>query len=287
MERMNIAVTLALTAAAFNAGNDLLYRKASLISRNTGPLPFYFVSSAASSAIALGFDIFNSGGPGKLHFETVDLFYGGILGVLSFVTYILYLMSFSGDNTSVSVTIYRMNLIPGIILAVIFIGEVISLKRGLAIIFCVLSVLLLGSFRFGRLKDNRHLLLSIGALLSGGVLNFINKSAVIHGGNALNLLFVRFLVVSVLTGIFIIHKKSFKFDKKALKYAILSGLLLMIAIYLILEAFKTGDVALVLPITQLSFTLIVIASWIFFKEDMNVKKLSGIILAIGSVLLMN
>ncbi|OGO80991.1 MAG: hypothetical protein A2Y21_00570 [Clostridiales bacterium GWC2_40_7] len=120
---MNIAVVLALTGAAFNVGNDLLYRKVSIFNRGTGPLPFYLMSSAASSVFALGFIMFNSRGIRELHFGTPDLVYGGVLGVLSFVTYMLYLTSFSGDNTSMSVTIYRMNLIPGILLAMLFLGE--------------------------------------------------------------------------------------------------------------------------------------------------------------------
>jgi uncharacterized membrane protein len=148
-------------------------------------------------------------------------------------------------------------------------------------------VLLLSSWKFGKFEDNRHLLLSIGACISGGVLNFVNKSAVAHGSNSFNLLFVRFVVVTLLTGVFILLQKSYKFEKITIKYALLSGLFLMLAIYFTLEAFKTGDVALVLPVTQLSFTLIVIVSWIFFKEEANVKKIIGIMLAIGSVFLIN
>ena len=61
----------------------------------------------------------------------------------------------------------------------------------------------------------------------------------------------------------------------------------LISVFLILEALKVGDVALVLPITQLSFTLIIVVSWLFFKEKMSIKKIIGILLAIGSVFLMN
>jgi uncharacterized membrane protein len=284
---MNISVLLALAGAAFNTGNDLLYRKVSLISRNTGPLPFYLMSSAASAVTAFCLIMLKSSRVRNMHFGTPDIVYGVILGVLSFVAYILYLMSFNGKNTSISVTIYRMNLIPGILLAVIFMGELISLRRGTAILSCILSVILLGSWGIGRFQDKRYLLLSICACMSGGVLNVVNKAAVTNGGNSFNLLFIRFTIVALLTGVFVLVRKTWTFDVKIIKYAILSGLALMFAIYFVLEALKTGDVGLVLPVTQLSFTLVAIASWLLFKEEVNAKKLFGVVLAIGSVLLMN
>jgi uncharacterized membrane protein len=284
---MNTAIMLAMTGAAFSAGNDLVYRKASIISQSTGILPFYILSSAASAIIAISFIVVKSGGIKDLHFGPPDLIYGGVLGVLSFVTYMLYIMSFSGNNTSASVTIYRMNMIPGILLAMIFMDEIINFRRGTAILSSILSLLLLGSWRFGTLQENRYFFLSIGACLSGGVLNFVNKAAIMHGGNSFSLLFIRFALVTLFAGVFIILRKSYRFDIKTIKYASLSGLFLMLGIYFILEAFKTGEVGLVMPIAQLSFPFVAFVSWIFFKEGINAKKVSGLILAILSILLMN
>lgn len=96
---------------------------------------------------------------------------------------------------------------------------------------------------------------------------------------------MRFVVVVILIGIIIVYKKIWMFDLKRIKYAFLSGILLVSATYMILRAYKTGDVAIVLPITQLSFVLVAFVSWLFFKEHMNTKKIVGILLAIGTVLL--
>jgi len=283
---INNVVLLALFAAVLNTGNDILYRKASTDKPSSNPLYFYILSSAASLVASLGF-IIGTDKAGWHYFINRDLFYGSALGVLSFITYILYLSSFTGDNTSVSVTIFRMNMIPSALLAVFFLGETISLRRGIAIFLCLASLLLLGSLRFGKLKDNRHLFLSLGAFLSGGVLNIVNKLAVINGGNTFRLLFIRFTVVVVLTGIMIIVRKSGVFDRKIIIYSILSGLFLMFSIYFTLEALKIGDVTLVLPVVQLSFALIAVISWIFFKEKMHIRKIFGVIIAIAAVLLIN
>ncbi|MHB1483381.1 MAG: DMT family transporter [Saccharofermentanales bacterium] len=280
-------IILALTGAGFNSGNDLLYRKMAVINRDNSHLPFYFLSSAAAAIIAFFFVILESHGISGIVFQAADIIFGLTIGVLSFFTYILYLTSFSGANTSVSVSIYRMNLVPGILIAVFFMGEIVSFKRSIAIICCLASVYLLGSWKSGKAADKRYLYLSIAACLSGGVLNAVNKIAVTHGADSFNLLFVRFLMVTLLAGIVIINRKSYNFENKTIKYAVFSGLFLMSAIYFILESFKTGDIALVLPVAQLSFTIIVIISWIFLKEKMSVRKISGIILAVLSITLIN
>ncbi|MRS05854.1 hypothetical protein EG832_21945, partial [bacterium] len=181
---MDHNILLALAGAGFNAGNDLLYRKASIMNRSASLLPFYLISAVSASAIAMLFIIIKSGWAGLMFFGTADLFYGAVLGVLSFVTYILYLSSFSGDNTSVCVTIYRMNMVPAILLAVIFMGEVIDLKRGAAIVCCIISMILLGSRHSAGPEKGRKIMLSIGACMTGGVLSFVNKVAMIHGADS-------------------------------------------------------------------------------------------------------
>jgi len=284
---MNIAAILALVSTVFNTGNDLIYRKASIINREAGSLTFYLVSAATSSIAALVLNIITSKGLAGMNYGAPTLFYGLILGGLSFITFMLYLKSFSGENTSVSVTIFRMNMIPSILIAVAFMGETISLRRGIAIILCIISVLMLNSWKLGKLPDMRYLLPSLGAFLSGGVLNVVNKMAVGSGCNSFSLISVRFLFVTVLAGLCILLKKSFHFEKKAVKYAAASGVTLIMAIYFVLEALKTGDIALVLPITQLSFIMVVVISWLFLKEKMTKTKIIGIFLAVGSVFLIN
>jgi uncharacterized membrane protein len=283
---MNTAVVMALTGVVFNAGYDLINRKASIINRKSGTWTFYLMASVSSCLVALLLNVLTKGMNG-FSIGRQDLLYGIVIGIISSITFILYLKSFSGDNTSTSVTIFRMNMIPSIILAVFFLGETISLRRGIAIIVCIISVLMLNSWKFGKLPDMRYLLPSLGAFLFGGILNFVNKMAVTAGCNSFSLLFIRFLVVSVIAGTFILVRKSFYFDKKVVKYAVGSGMMIIGAIYFILEGLKRGDIALVLPITQLSFILVVIISWLFFKEKMNTVKIIGIFLAIGSIFLIN
>ena len=278
-------IYFALSACVLNAGNDLIYSRKSRSKNDNSVLAFYFLSSLGSAILAFFFVMVSSGETSGISFSKQDIFYGITLGLLSFCTYYLFILSFSDSNTSITVTIYRMNMIPGILLAVLFLGEALNIRRGLAILACVVSISLLSSWKIKGFVEGRSLICSVGACLFGSVLNVLNKIAVQQGGVPFKLIFLRFVVVVIITGIIIALKKSWRIDRKSIKFAFLSGAFLMSAIFMTLKAYKTSDVAIVLPITQLSFALVALVSWLFFKEKMNMKKVLGILFAIGTILL--
>lgn len=279
-----LSVVLALSAALLNTMNDLVYRASSMFAVKKKVYSFYFFSSLFAAIFSL-IIIFTK--ERVIRFSSIDFQYGVILGVLSFITYFLFLMSFSSSNTSISATIYRLNMIPGIILAVIFLGEDISLRRGIAIVVCLISIILFVGHNDAGTNYNKYFLFSLGACAVGGILNFMNKVAVQHGGSPLSLLFWRFSTVAILAVILLIIEKGVCFDKDIIKYSSISGFLLLMAIFFVLEALKKGDLSLVLPITQLSFALIAIISWVVLKEKTSLKKIFGVILAVSTILLIN
>lgn len=281
---MSHAVLFALLGAGLNSANDLVYWKSAIGRSVKEVYLFYFFSSLFSAVFALLSTLLMKG---SFAIETVDILYGILLGVLSFCAYILFLFSFSGSNTSVAVTIYRLNLIPGIILAVIFLNETISWRRGLGVILCIASMLLFaGKLRYG-LAQKKPLLLSLGACILGGVLNLLNKVAMLHGADSARLLFWRFLAVSLISGVILLTKRPDRPALKDIKYAMISGLLLMLAVLSILTALKTGDVSVIIPITQMAFVIVALISWAFLGEKMTKTKLAGILCAVLAVILIS
>lgn len=281
---MNSAVLLGLLGAVFNTANDLIYRVSSAGVTKKKVLSFYITSAFSSVLVSL---VFNFILYGDLSFSHKEILYGIILGILSLITYILFIFSFSGDNTSISVIIFRLNMIPGIILAAWLLNESISLRRASGIILCILSIFMLTKREPKKAKGRNYLMFSIGACLFGGILNFMNKIAVNEGCLPFKMLFWRFATVFILCGIFVFAKKQWEFSTGIIKYAFVSGFLLIMAVFFILEALKTADVSLVIPLTQMAFAFIALISWIFLGEKMTLRKLVGLIMAIFVVILIN
>lgn len=274
-----------------NATNDLIFRKASVGTDNRKLYSFYMLAALTSTVFSLGLGVTVDNG---MKWDSTNLLFGLIMGVLSFITYFFFLLSFSGTNTSISVTIYRMNIVPGIILAVLFLNEELDFKRIISILLCLGCILLFGvvAKENGVInncykKSKVKYLYSIIALSAGGILNYVNKLAAIHNTQSFQLLFWRFLTVAIVSVAVIVIKKSWAVELKNAVLAVISGFVLMAGVWFMLKAFKTGDVAILLPITQLSFIPVSAVSGILYKEPISRKIYPGIIMAIIMIFLIN
>ncbi|HHW31567.1 MAG TPA: EamA family transporter [Clostridiaceae bacterium] len=294
---MNAAFYHAIVGAVLNAANDLLYRSSSAGKNREQVLSFYFFSSAFSAIISFVAGLFMYKGA---IFDIPSIVYGVILGILSFSSYILFLFSFTGNNTSTAVTIFRLNMIPSIILAVIFLNERISLRRGIGIALSISCIFLIAGFNISSKEEKKTRLLdkstimSLGACLFAGFINFANKLAVNAGTQSFNLLLWRYIVVSLIAGLFLFKERRWEIkagqwniSKKGLLIAFVSSVILWSSIVNMLIAMKTGDVAMIIPITQMAIVIIAVISWLFLKEKMHLRKVAGILLAVAAVILIS
>ncbi len=277
-------VFLAMGAAICGTFNDLIYRKNKVGSEKQKVWLFYFLSAISSAVYCLLYILIGKGG---FHFDLMTAIYGIAIGFVSFAAYILFLFSFDGINTSVTITIFRMNLIPGIILAIFFLNEAVTWKRIGGIVLCIVGMLVFAyqkSDGGGRIKT-KYLLLSISACLCCGVLDFANKVAAKDGMDSFYIMFWRFGVVALISFIPLLRSKPGKIRLSDVRYPMLSGFLLMGSVFCTLAALKTGDVSLVIPITQLSFIATAIVSRFAYKEKMTPNKIVGILCGVLSVIL--
>ena len=283
---MNTVVLLSLAGAAFNALNDLIYRSSSTSFKKNEVLSFYAFSSIASAFIAL---IMAAGERGTFYFLPQELLYGSVLGILSFLTYLFFLFSFTGENTSTSVTVFRLNMIPGIILAILIIDEKLTVEKVLALSLFVACIFLFKerSKSIQATKETKYIVFAVAACLFGGMLNFVNKLAAMHTESNFRLLLWRFTTVAVLSFIYLVIKKRFIINRKIIKYAGMSGSLLVFAIFFILTALKKGDVGVVIPVSQSALVIVSVISWIFYNEKADLRKIIAVISAIGAIIIIS
>jgi drug/metabolite transporter (DMT)-like permease len=285
---MSIALLFSLLTGICNAGNDFVFRNSSRWNKR-GILSFYFVASLSSTIMSILISAILSF-TGKI-LEPVNIVFGLIAGTLSFFIYLLYILSFTGNSAPVPVTIFRLNLIPGVVLSILFLGEHLSLSRCIAIPLSIASIMLLTGMKPGiKLADTdaKPLLYSLIACILGGALNMVNKAAVINGADTFNLAFWRFLFVTLCTACYMAMHKNVNLERFTLLPGVFSGALLLAALGATLAALQFGDVIFVIPIAQiLSIVMVSAVSWVFLKEGISNWRLAGIILAIISVVILN
>lgn len=280
---MNISVMYALLCAGCNMGNDLVFRSAGHKSEK-GIYIFYFLSAVSGALVALALTKINGG----IVFSVKDVFYGIIAGILAFAAYLMFLISLSGPDTSIYVTVYRLNIVPAVIIAFVIFQEKADIQRLIAIVLCIAGVMVFFiEKRSKKSANHRYLIISAGGCILAAMLNVFNKMAVLAGCFPFALLFWRFSTVALVSGIIVIISTENNLSIKNLHKPALSGLFVCFAVFTMMEAMNEGDVSLVLPVSQLSFVPLAVISWIFISDIVKTRKVVGITLAALSVVLIN
>lgn len=288
---MSISLLLAFVALIMITVNDIIYGRFSSKADIGGILSFYVVSSAVSFVfVFVAFECRAIGSTSAFTLpNTKELLYGSILGVFASFGYILYFLSFSNaESISSSVTIFRLNLVPSVMLSILFLGEQPTIQVCIAIGIGVLAILLMREKDGSKIR-NKNLLMALGACFAAACLNVLNKAAMSGGGiTSIGLFLVRSTVVAVFSVLFfLISKKKFCPVKRMIKLAIFSGILISSEVVIVMEALKDGLVSVIIPITQLSFVFVTIYSAVFAKQHLTFRKTAAVIAAVAAILIIS
>lgn len=288
---MSISLLLAFVGLIMITVNDIIYGHFSSKADMGSVLSFYIISSAVSFIFV--FIVFECRAIGSISAFTLpstkELLYGSILGIFASFGYILYFLSFSNtENISSSVTIFRLNLVPSVILSILFLGEQPTVPVCIAIGIGVLAILLMRE-KGGSKIQNKNILMALGACFAAACLNVLNKS-VMSGGDvsSIGLFLVRSAFVAVFSVLFfLIAKKKFCPTKRMVKLALFSGILISSEVIIVMEALKDGLVSVIIPITQLSFVFVTIYSAVFSNQRLPFRKIAAVIAAVIAILIIS
>ncbi len=276
---MDSSILLAFLSMSCNVGNDLIFRRTAAETR-VKVLHFYMISSLTGMTLSLALTFAFS----ALPFSLLNVRYGMMSGIISFFTYMTYIASFNGYNTALNVTIFRLNTIPSALLAAALLSEKLTPVRIVALALCVVSILLFLDFSPGQRSSARSFVLILVSLGFSSVLNIVNKLGVTSGGQTFQLAFWRFLTAATVTFLVLLVTKKLK-KPQSLPRAIASGVMLTGSLCFYMLANITGDLTVVLPITQFSFAVVALISWVFFKEKVTPLKVTGLVLAAAAIFL--
>ncbi len=266
---------------------DFISNKATLETGGKFTHKFYLIENVTITLLLLIIWIFKIM---PVKFDTKSIFYGIIIGLFSFISYLLFLLSLRGENGSVNITIYRLNFVVSSVLAIVFLNESITLNKIIGITFCVAAILIFTNFKQIKASKDNTIILSVLASLTSGIMNLINKIALSSGVESNTLLFYRYLVVLFATILYykianIDIKLNMKTSRSLIKYAVFAGALMLLSLNFLYYALKIGDVSIVTPIVQSCFIFTSVMCFVFLKEKLNLKKIMGIIFAVLSIII--
>jgi drug/metabolite transporter (DMT)-like permease len=274
----------ALLGMLGNTGNDLLYKGSARHRGGRSITLFYLLQAVFIIVFALAGVLLFRPGP-LVHMRSIQ--FALPIGVLTFVIYMLVLKSLVEGEVSTNITVFRLNFVVSSVLAVVLLGEILTVRKVIGLFLCAAAIVAL--FLSGPRQARRSptgLRFSIPSCLLASGLNILVKTAFNNGALIVQLILYRYLVVAIIAALFQLphHGQRERGTGRVYLLALLSAAAMMFALSFTFAALQIGDVALVIPIIQLAFVFSSAGAVLLFKERLSALKILAIALAVGSII---
>jgi drug/metabolite transporter (DMT)-like permease len=226
-----------------------------------------------------------------LSFDSSTLTYGITAAVFVTLSNILLLECLGHLPISMASTIYRLNTIPLVVLAFIFLSENPGLIAGFGILLGLVTVLLLYQPNHIETSTIPHfklfVLLIIGASILRALYGISTKAGLINGADA-NAIMLFAAIAWCLGGLgyACFRERRVRITVIKLKYMAVTGVLVFSIIWLLTTALSLGDASLVVPLTNMGFVAAFIFSVLLKLEKLTLRKSLAISSAILSIVLL-
>lgn len=226
------------------------------------------------------------------------LFWGAVSGFFSVGGNMLMLDAMRKLDAGICATIYRLNLVPAVLLAYFILAEPITLVQWSGIACACLAVLAFIPRGGGAVR--REMTLSLVFMITASLMRAGMGISYRYGFTCCG---ASEQVVPVINSVFwivggllyaLIRERSelkalaeWKACRKLLGYGVLSGALVAGIVVTMAKSLSLGNASVVLPIMQMSFLLTGILSVIFLKEKVTVMKVLALLLGMAAVLLLS
>jgi drug/metabolite transporter (DMT)-like permease len=280
---LSAAVGFALLSLVCAGLTDIVHKRYSQVARSRGlyVLAIGVVWTLLQAAIVIGW------GTG-LRFDATTLAFGLGAGLLVALANIFLIEGLTHVDVGLGSTIYRLNTIAVVIMAVFLLDEPMTLLKATGIAFGVAAVFLL--YEPGRTRaqprDVFVLFFAFGvvaSLLRAGF-GVVSKMAALRHVDLATMLLVN-APVWIVVGAFYAFTREKRVDvrSKTLLYAASAGILICGVANFLMLAVARGEASVVVPIANMSFVVALAISVILGMERMQPRKAAAIGLAIASI----
>jgi len=212
----------------------------------------------------------------------------GLAAVLFFIAFWAFMRSVSLGEASVSTPIYRINFVATALVAILFLNEAMTLRKGVGFLLAGISIFLLSDFRFSPETSKRisgaSILWAIVAMFSMGSMNIVWKIAATWELPLPMLMHSQAVFFTLIAFTFsYVTQGGPRFSKDGWIYGILVGGLLILGMACFYLALGRAEVSLVTPISQLSFVVSVLMATVWMRERLSARKIAGLFLAAATI----
>lgn len=280
---MSATVAFALGSLLCAGVSDVVFKRFSSVDRSKG---LYVAGIGVTWTFLQAVATVNGGTPATIDATTVA--FGLAAGVLVALSNTLLIESLTHVDVGLGSTVYRLNTIAVVIMAVLLLGESLTATKATGVVLGIAAVALLfdGGSQPGRARDRFALYfgLVVAASLLRACFGVLSRYAMTQGIQPDHLLLVN-APVWIVVGLAYARLRGERFaaSPAALAYSVASGLLIFGVANFLLAALRHGEASVAVPIANMSFAAAMVISLALGMERLNARKAAALGLAVLAI----
>ena len=212
-------------------------------------------------------------------------------GMATGLSWLCYFKALQLGNVNKVTPLDKSSTILTMILAMIFLGEKITVLKLICIVLIGAGTYLMIEKKEDskQAKDNKWLFFALGSAIFASLTSILGKVG-IEGVESNLGTAIRTIVVLIMAWVvvFVTNKQGQikNIDKTSWKFLILSGLTTGLSWLCYYKALQLGEASIVVPIDKLSIVVTIAFSYFILKERLNKKSILGLVLIVAGTLLL-
>jgi drug/metabolite transporter (DMT)-like permease len=224
---------------------------------------------------------------GTLH-PHLSALWGGLAGFFLFIALLNFTRSLQDGAVSTNAPIFRLNFTITAALAIILLGETLTLTKAAALACALLAVWLLLSEagEQGGKSNLPSLIRVLIATVAMALTNLFYKIGLQDGAIPETMVAAQaWVFCTFATGFTLLHEGNLRLPRGIWPYAACAAVALFVAFVTLLHGLALGPASVLVPVGQMSFVFTALVGAVMFRERLDAKKYAGLAIAIVALAL--
>jgi drug/metabolite transporter (DMT)-like permease len=280
---LSSAVAFALASLACAGLTDVVFKRYSRVDRSRG---LYVLGIGVTWTLIQSVIVVAAGKGLRLDGPTIA--FGLAAGVLVAVSNTLLIESLTHIDVGLGSTIYRLNTIAVVVMAVFLLDEPLTAVKLAGVLLGVGAVILLFERNHAHAEARNTFLVFFSLVVLASLLRacfgILSKAAVLRGIDLQSMLFVNAPVWIAVGALYALWRKEhLQVTGATVKYAAISGALICGVANFLMLAVERGEASVVVPIANMSFVVALLISAGLGMERLSPRKLVAVGLAFFAI----
>ncbi len=218
--------------------------------------------------------------------------WGSLAGLFLLVAMYNFARSFKGGAVSTNAPIFRLNFTLTAALAIVFLGEPLTLAKAVALTGALVAVWLLlrepaKAYDKASHETNLASLIRVTiATVAIALTNLFYKVGLLHGAVPETMVSTQaWTFCSLATLLRFRRERRFRVTPDAWRYSTLAAVALAAAFILLMHGLAAGPASVLVPVANMSFVFSALFGALLFHESLNTQKRLGLAIATAALVL--